>query len=36
MKLDCTSLKNAVESLEIALDEFEKTHNVFVKEYSAL
>ncbi len=32
MKLEITSLKNAVQSLKIALDEFEKTQNVFVKD----
>ena len=32
MKLDITSLENAVKSLKLALDEFEKTQSVFVKD----
>ena len=32
MKLEMTSLKNAVQSLKLALDEFKKTENIFVKD----
>ena len=32
MTLEITSLRNALQSLKIALEEFDKTHSVFVKD----